>query len=1230
MDTNGSVLLAIAGADAAFGDALVDRLTARGMSVQAERIDTDDGSPRVQELASAMEGKPTLAVVGTQGMTPAHEIITRLRVSQSGPPPLAWVIAPGGDPDGPQRLGQGAEGPIFDLRQGIDERGVEAIAGWGGLPPVDDASGGTASERPSTDPTGQEKVDGLRKTVREAQSRASAAASDAADPNAAPGSPSAAGSDGTDEVEADNAAAPVEGPPAEASQDEPVPADELGTAFARFTDGARQAIHAAGRQREPDHVGQIGIKQLFVGLYKRRTGRTRSVLDRVDVADLAAALELSVDRLIATSDVPAGDLPQELPAVTIHAGHAIREAAALASEGGGPADPIRARHLFAGLLRVTACEKVLRLLELPFDPTTVLQDGALAPARTGPIAGFHSDDPTGDDLLDVGGEVNAMASVIAARQVDPPLAIGLFGDWGTGKTFFMNMLESRISDLADGARKRPPGDGKFCRNIVQLRFNAWHYIEQDLWASLASSIFEGLDQWIAQADADRVPTKEWPKRRAELLTQHAMAQDNLQQAERRVDTASRAVDDFDRKLEAFDAESGQRSARLQGIDVVRTVTRAARDEPEFQAAAAAVDAAITEAGTNFGLTGTAATQWRRDIAEGHWWSALKKATPGLRRDWKLWVLTVLGLVVLVVALRVASTSAEPAAKLVLGLVGAASVVVAPFVVPASRLVSLIARARREAHTALDEAQAARREPLEKQRDEKERERKQAEQEAATAHAQIDAIAVDLEQYTPSRQMATFVKRRQASEDYRSRLGTIAKARDDFEELTDLLTKERDAGDQKVAVAGNVDRAVLSPRPIDRIVLYVDDLDRCKEDEVVKVLQAVHLLLAFRLFVVVVAVDPRWLLHSLSVSSRVFEAERGRGRDDDPAEGDELGWESTPMNYLEKIFQVPFALRPMTRDGFRAVIREQTSPAPAGTGGAPADTRTEPGNGPAQATVAEITDRTPAAPAAGTPVADPAQPDPAVAVAVDQPAGAAARPDRAAGDDGAGPATAGADDAIGEAAADRDVTDADLDPAWLEISDDERQYMEELDELIKTPRAAKRFVNVYRLLKASTGIDQTTDPAAYRGVLTLLAVLTGYPSEATDVLLALIDGQPTGDWQTFVRDLARPRALLVIDPSPSGLGSWSYRALPYLRGSERLEAERWVELLERLDRVAERVGRLEVEALAPHARAVARYGFESSRILTTLTRSRRILFASPPSEGSSPPSEEFGSRVDAIR
>ena len=65
---------------------------------------------------------------------------------------------------------------------------------------------------------------------------------------------------------------------------------------------------------------------------------------------------------------------------------------------------------------------------------------------------------------------------------------------------------------------------------------------------------------------------------------------------------------------------------------------------------------------------------------------------------------------------------------------------------------------------------------------------QAQLNAAAARKELDKLRVDLLDTEPSREMATFIKRRQSSENYRSRLGVVAKARDDFEELTKLLAE----------------------------------------------------------------------------------------------------------------------------------------------------------------------------------------------------------------------------------------------------------------------------------------------------------------------------------------------------------------------------------------------------------------------------------------------------------
>ena len=99
--------------------------------------------------------------------------------------------------------------------------------------------------------------------------------------------------------------------------------------------------------------------------------------------------------------------------------------------------------------------------------------------------------------------------------------------------------------------------------------------------------------------------------------------------------------------------------------------------------------------------------------------------------------------------------------------------------------------------------------------------------------------------------------------------------------------------------------------VDRIILYIDDLDRLPAEKVIDVLQAVHLLLTFPLFVVVVCVDPRWLLHALKTISGRWRTGSWPGANASAA---------TPQDYLEKIFQIPFSVRPMDDKGFSNLMR----------------------------------------------------------------------------------------------------------------------------------------------------------------------------------------------------------------------------------------------------------------------------------------------------------------------
>ncbi len=55
----------------------------------------------------------------------------------------------------------------------------------------------------------------------------------------------------------------------------------------------------------------------------------------------------------------------------------------------------------------------------------------------GSIPNIFSDasNPALKDHLDFESDYIALASVIAYRKFQPPLAVGLFGNWGSGKSF---------------------------------------------------------------------------------------------------------------------------------------------------------------------------------------------------------------------------------------------------------------------------------------------------------------------------------------------------------------------------------------------------------------------------------------------------------------------------------------------------------------------------------------------------------------------------------------------------------------------------------------------------------------------------------------------------------------------------------------------------------------------------------------------------------------------------
>lgn len=654
---------------------------------------------------------------------------------------------------------------------------------------------------------------------------------------------------------------------------------------------------------------------------------------------------------------------------------------------------------------------------------------------------YASDVARGVDALSIGREVRALATVLASVDTKPPLSVGLFGNWGSGKSFFMAMLRDHIRTLAQlscGAKQTA-----YCAEIAQIEFNAWHYIDGDLWASLVCHVLDSLENYF-RGDAQSLAAQ----RTAELTTAQ------LRRAE--LDKQQNALDARRARLEAAVNAYSPSPGELFSV-VVADATATVVDKTAE--ANAEVRKALDAAGRRIGLApGELSLRKARDYGTAlrAWWK---------QTSWKSIVIGGASLAVAAAATAAFATGATPE------IAAAVITALTPVLALIGRIVHVgrpIAQAVRQATTkgqqVINQLARARPEAFHEQQ-----QIEAAQRAIAAERDQLDQRADELRKLlaaTHKPGMREYVLER--STQYRDKLGLIASVHRDFQNLSDQLRDD-----------------TTEPK-LQRIILYIDDLDRCPPRRVVEVLQAIHLLLSFELFVVVVAVDPKWLLRSL-------EAYYARQFAGSPAIGHDR--ESRPQFYLEKIFQIPYALRPMDATRFSAMVGAllTSSVAPSDAGASPA-----------------VRDRG------------------AAAAAVASPAPAASAQQTAA-----------------PAPVSHPAPRVDLTPRNLQITGAELDHLKQLGPLVSSPRAAKRLTNLYRLVRAGLDGDELDEFLEGR-------------YELTQIILAAVVGCPdiAAAWFTQILGLHSGNVAVLLAPLEALVKSSARARFLYDRARPCIEASTW--------------------------------------------------------------------------
>jgi hypothetical protein len=853
--------------------------------------------------------------------------------------------------------------------------------------------------------------------------------------------------------------------------------------------GATYALYAAVPDPKDEHL-DAALIAAGAGSYA-----SMAQLDGLDLASGSSALSRSPElaALVEQASRLAADVPavvsKSVPPPEVYSHHLLGVALAQASlplavarSLGVDDDALRAAFLAAVRERWPG-EDAARWAALLAQPA-----GAA-------VATFHHDDTRQRDLLaedslDIEPHVRALALLVTSKVLKPPLAVGLFGDWGSGKTYFMRALRQEVDRLTHQARHSDllQRELPVYRNVAQIEFNAWHFVDADLWASLADYIFANLritegerpDQVSLRRDLYVAKLSEQGAAIRQVETERQHLQARIEQSEtelEQVRSQTRRQLGIEEKTRASLEASPGLKKDVDELAVRLGLPQVGRNVADLEEALVRARAATTGAGSAFGvLSGRFGTGW-----------SLLAVAAVLVGPLVLWLTRYIDL-----------DAIQRAAAIVAGFIGGVAA-----------LIRTAADAGSRTRKRIDDLGAAIEQEVEsnpevmqgrqKVEDLKAQEGRLADEETQL-RKDLAKVEQALRELSPAKLLADFILSRSDSDDYRKHLGLASLIRRDFEALAEhidefnssLESEEAAPDTQETAAdtteadqqkAGDVGTA-LNPPPekdyhVNRIVLYIDDLDRCPPETVAKVLQAVHLLLAFPLFVVVVGVDARWLSRSLT--------KHYQGLLDSSERNDDNG-SASPQDYLEKIFQIPFWLRPMPLDATGRLLDALTATQassdsdPGGKEGEEEEQKTSdaPGSkGPGRTRHPEEGDRAPFGGDSGEPT--PPQP-----------------PDTET-------RTRSQDS---ESRAVREPPAYNLRISPTEVTQSERNFMQVLRPMLgRSPRSLTRYVNIFRLLKAVDQHDRTADhgdrPGAQRDpddvTMFLLAVLTAYPDVAQPLL-----------------------------------------------------------------------------------------------------------------------------------
>lgn len=529
---------------------------------------------------------------------------------------------------------------------------------------------------------------------------------------------------------------------------------------------------------------------------------------------------------------------------------------------------------------------------------------------------FSNDLPEGEDRLGVGWEADALADLLLLKDLQPPLVMGILGGWGSGKSMLMHLMRQRMQRIR--CMESSGMDYPYVGHVYLINFDAWAYAEGDIWISLMHTIFRELkeqfdmEQQIQAFLKDLDNEIQLSEEQRQSLESSFLAvmyrQGSIERKKRLTNVLSQAPKSLVDKMQVNElkeqfrvstthADVQQRQGKLERLLWECSMDIRTQDKVELEK----LHQSLQDIRTQQESLRYLLQLLERDGVYGllkHW----RKAPGSVRDDvgrltiaiWRRWGLTlVLSVVLLLLAwflpmIPLMMPISNKGVRLILAVTGAMLSAI-PIVKSSWKIATAIGQSGNKYATKVSSVFQAdlQKELLRLQ---------SAEQKQTKDIGKLDQISL-------LQGPATFLGDR--SQHYRAKLGPLHRVQQDLKRLSDQLLFDGDASDPETREGDQNIR--LFPRGKPRVVLFIDDLDRCPPAKVVQVLEAVQLLVRTELFISVLAIDERYVTRALEKEyAGILEP----------------GGQPSGMDYLEKIIQIPYHVRPVSLSALPRYLESQ--------------------------------------------------------------------------------------------------------------------------------------------------------------------------------------------------------------------------------------------------------------------------------------------------------------------